>query len=312
MRSRALLTTVAVVAILALAPAAPADTKDVASDQLCGTIPTDRGFTLTPDEGAPRPSCGAQAGDCGADVEERRTCISLIVVQMPTVDEARAALYPTQAWEATSGWGDQATRYECDFLFGCGLAFARDRFLVNIYNTYEQGFLSAQDIATHIDARLQELIGEEGTAPGPGQVSTTTTTTEPPEAGAAAAGVFFGTDRVPALFPGIGQVLDCAPAVLEAEGIIGCVGDARQTLAGLDAAFAGAYPDPSNRRLEGAGTYATAVVLANLTGTDGEPLFPAMQGALPLLEKLDDPRIAERFLEMVAGNDASQWEKRGL
>ena len=56
----------------------------------------------------------------------------------------------------------------------------------------------------------------------------------------------------------------------EMSRLAGGLGGRPETLAGLDAAFASAFPDPTNRQLEGAGTYATAVVLANLTATDGE------------------------------------------
>jgi len=312
-----MLALLAAMALALTATVAAASVDDLTSDEICSLPPTDRGFSLTPDIDPARPSCQGSVGDCDAPIGRMATCVSALILLTESPAEAQSALISpgNVAWQPQSGFGEAGSVYECDPMFWCELRFQRDRFWVSVMAASDVGMGQPEAVAAQIDAALQQMITAGSGSPAPVEPPGGGEPPPPlPEPGGTAAGVFFGTDRVGALFPDIAAVLHCDPAAYAQDGLFGCAGarDAFVTLAGLDSDFATRYPSPTNRQLEGASAYSTAVLLGGIFAPDGEPLFPSVRDAMALIGLLPDPEMADQFLDLLAGNDAAQWEDRGL
>ena len=138
------------------------------------------------------------------------------------------------------------------------------------------------------------------------------------------AGVFFGTDTAGgALGDEARRLVDC-PGPEDEIPFLNCPGalDGYLAFGEFISTFNANYPGASP--LDGAlrDSMANAVFLAGIRGKDGEPLFPSVLAALPVLAKLadqrttyavpgDDPVTAvDRFTRLLAGRDATLWEER--
>ena len=302
--------------VLVFPSVTPAAVGDLSSTEICALFPQDDGFTFIENPDPATPSCQANRGDCDLPTGDMATCVSGVILLRSSPEEARDTLFPegSLAWSQVSGFGESAVEYPCDPQFWCETRFQRDRFWVSTMTAPALGMAPARDLAAHVDQEILRLL-DTGTIDTTHATEPTVPDTPAVVPSGTASGlvdVFLGSAPVTALLPDISRVIDCHEDVMAEVGLFGCPGAAGsyQTIAALDGAFTGDFPNPTQRQIEGLNTYAGAVLFAGLNASDGTDLFPSIRGALPLIKRLDDPVLARRFVELLAARDAANWEDR--
>jgi len=325
-RSAAGLAFLLVVALLVAAPGtAPAASDDLTAEQLCQLFPQDQGFSFTEAPGLNK--CEASKGDCDQATTDITTCVSGIVIQQGTAQEARDWMSAASGgpWEELSGLGEMAAG-ACDPFF-CEVRLQRDRFWLSVLVAPGLGLETARDLAAQVDQEIERVVGgsepedpgvepeEPGEEPGgepqePGGEPQEPGSGEPDPSGLSDAfvDVFYGNAQIQALMPGARRVLGCPNSTHR----FGCNEVAEGILIGLATDFEEAFSAPTERQREGFMACAMATVMAGLETEDGRVLFPGLRAAMPVIRRLSDPGVAQRFVEMVAARDAADWERRGL
>ena len=325
-RSAAGLALLLVVALLVAAPGtAPAASDDLTAEQLCDLFPQDQGFTFTEAPGLNK--CEGSKGDCDQSTTDLTTCVSGIVIQQVTAEEARG-MVPAAGdgvWEALPGLGETAVG-ACD-PFWCEVRLQRDRFWLSVLVAPGLGLEGAQALAADVDRAIEQVLGggepggpgeepeEPGEEPGgepqePGGEPQEPGNGEPDPSGLSDAfvDVFYGNAQIQALMPGARRILGCPDSTHR----FGCNEVAEGILIGLATDFEEMFSAPAERQREGFMACAMATVMAGFETEDGRVLFPGLRAAMPVIRRLSDPGVAQRFVEMVAARDAADWERRGL
>jgi hypothetical protein len=311
-RSAAGLVLVLVAALLVVAPGtAPAASDDLTAEQLCDLYPQDQGFAFGANPG--NQSCFADLGDCHLNALTSTNCRSGIIKQFATAEEARANLH---AGTAVAGLGEAAVE-ECDSW--CTVEFARGRYWVWWSVAPALGLDTARQLAAQVDEEIERVIagGSEPEEPPvepeePGQEPEEPGNGEPAGPGSSSAfvDVFYGTEGIAALAPDIRRVLDCGGHE-PLDSYLECRGAAlgAQAYAEYLAWFNREFPAATQRQSEGFQAYTSALLLAGLVSQDGTWMFPSIQQAMPLIEKLSDPAVCTRFIAMLAARDVADWPR---
>lgn len=308
MSKRAILGLVLVL-LATLLVAAPAAAEDLAPAQLCDLFPQDQGFAIAADSA--NGGCAAEVGDCAQPAGTFVTCVSGFILQKASSQEARSLLPTGGPWSAQSGLGEVAIS-GCDPFF-CEVRFQRDRFWVSAVSAPGLGLPPALALAAEVDQAILAILAS-APPPATGNTSENTTATTQPEATAPRqdyGDVFFGTAGLTALYPDIDAFIACGTLTPS-----GDVSDCEGARAGFDAqagaaaAFHNASANPSQRALDGMRAWSDALFLGGIKADDGSDLFPSVVRALPVIERLPDPAVAQRLLEMLAAMDVAAWEDR--
>ena len=306
-----------VTALVVVAPGAAREpSDDLSAAELCALFPQDQGFAFTEAPGLNK--CQASRGDCDQAAADTTTCVSGIILQKSTPQEAREMI-PAPGdgtWKTVSGLGETAVG-RCE-RFWCEVRLQRDRFWLSAMVAPGLGLEAARQLAARVDQEIERLLGSrsepEERSPEPESPPSDPAGGEAggPGSSDALVDVFFGTRGIKALIPDIRKVLDCRgirPDDIVAGGIFVCRG-ARPVLGVIGAIYEGFqadFPTPTQRQRDGIEAYVTAVSLAGFTAEDGTALFPSVRAAMPLIRRLSNPVAAKRFVEMLAARDAADW-----
>lgn len=141
--------------------------------------------------------------------------------------------------------------------------------------------------------------------------------------------IVVGNAGLDSLGPRIDKLTDCAePEIVGGQAIAPGVGDCPGQMPGYTAAerfkqeFDNTILDFSLNEKEMSKRLYTAIFLAGMEGPGGQPLFPSVIAAMPVVKKLADLsnvqpaqqedalRVVARFVELLAARDADVWEQR--
>jgi hypothetical protein len=318
------------VLVVAAPGMAPASSGDLSAHELCDLYPEDQGFDFIEAPGLNK--CEATLGDCDQSTTDIQTCISAIVIQQATAEEARGMVRPAGdgPLEALAGLGEIAVG-GCD-PFWCEVQLQRDRFWLSVLVAPGLGIGAAQALAAQVDQEIERVVaggsepeeppvepeepGQEPEEPGGGQPADSS------ESSSGFVAVFFGAEGVEAIATDIRRTVDCRN--MDGTEIEWMVAHGGSTFWSCQGVVSGAllrdiqdrweqdFPNPTPRQREGIEAYQGAVFLSGLLAQDGSWMFPSIRVAMPLIRRLSDPTAARRFIEMVAARDMADWEGRGL
>ena len=308
--------------------AAPADDGVLTPAELCALFPSN--FDLD----AASNRCEGTWNGC-----ERDLCSAGTINPYRDPADAAGTTMQTPGFTPVPGFGENAVeRVGEDGVYW--LKLQRDRYVVSVYSVGDVNL--AKSLATHIDQQLVSALGiEVGDAASDDAAAddagdpTGTGDAEDDSGTGDAASSFDPALGIDALLSG-SETSPLRGILINADlgrYLSGCEGDETDwrtcepeadrlsaSVAGQAVEAFGTPPSDYEERL--IDVLYTAVLVENLVGDDGKPLFPSVVQGLPLVMKLlaggvdyrpdgETPvPVARRVIEMLMATDAGQWDRR--
>lgn len=296
--------------------------------EMCDLYPQDQGYRI--EERPAFPACDATRGDCDQPASSARTCV-FARISLMTPEQARE---PLRGGSSAAGLGESAIE-SSDERGGYTLGFVRDRYWMSVTGVSGQAD-AAKALAQHVDRELERVLGAAPPHADAEQPPDAAEDAEPPDDSADPfvdilkifAGVEgFGEDfssRVNELTNCPEPKWDQLAQMMVEPSVYDCPGQrpGYEVAWRFDREFDKKITAPSLNEKAMKERLWRAMFMAGMEGPSGEPLFPSIVTAMPVIKRLADLSVlqpadqeeaigvVQRFVELLAARDAARWQYR--